>query len=285
MESRVQTVLEPLRISCTWPVYRATAPDGRAVFVKVAPRDRIERTKAFLAVADDCPTLPKLVPLDIPELAGRDYICLEWMDAERVNAEDMTDAQADGLLAGYLELSSVMVRATGGMIMPPPPEETCERLYDDVAGYARRHPLVGRLIAPLVEIPEPERTYCGRATVTIHGDLQPKNYGFRGDRLAAVFDIDGLTKGLACEDLAYAFTERCRRAELSAAKRRRLADLFLRVVRASPWPKGDWLFAVNRDRLRIAARRVASHPRSPLTAFDIARRDRPLRRLAELLRD
>ena len=273
--------MEALRISCTWPVYRASGPGGRALFVKVAPRDRIERTKAFLSVAGDCPFLPKVVPFEIPELAGKDYICLEWMDADRVNAEDMTDAQADSLLAGYLELSSAMARATSGMVVPPPAEETCERLYADVAGYARRHPLVGRLLAPLVGIPEPERTYGGRATVTIHGDLQPKNYGFRGDSLAAVFDVDGLTKGLACEDLAYAFTERCRRAELSAAKRRRLADLFLRLVRSSPWPKGEWLFAVNRDRLRIAARRVASHPVSPITAFDIARRDRPLCWLAE----
>ena len=171
------------------------------------------------------------------------------------------------------------------IISPPPAEETCERLYADVAGYAKRHPLVGCLVAPLVGIPETERTYGGRATVTIHGDLQPKNYGFRGDSLAAVFDIDGITKGLACEDLAYAFTERCRRAELTDAKRRRLADLFLRLVRNSPWPKDEWRIAVNRDRLRIAARRVASHPHSPLTAFDIARRDRPLRWLAEMLDD
>ena len=277
------TRLEPMRAGCTWPVYRAAAPDGRPVFVKVAPRDRVERTKAFLKVAADCPLLPKVVDFDIPELAGRDYVCLEWMDAERVNAEDMTDAQADSLLAGYLGLSSVMARATD--VMPPPAEETCERLYADVAGYAKRHPIVGRLVAPLVGIPETERTYGGRATVTIHGDLQPKNYGFRGDSLAAVFDIDGITKGLACEDLAYAFTERCRRAELSDAKRRRLADLFLRLVRNSPWPKDEWRIAVNRDRLRIAARRVASHPHSPLTAFDIARRDRPLRWLAEMLDD
>ena len=240
-----------MRAGCTWPVYRAAAPDGRPVFVKVAPRDRVERTKAFLKVAADCPLLPKVVDFDIPELAGRDYVCLEWMDAGRVNAEDMTDAQADSLLAGY----------------------------------AKRHPLVGCLVAPLVGIPETERTYGGRATVTIHGDLQPKNYGFRGDSLAAVFDIDGITKGLACEDLAYAFTERCRRAELTDAKRRRLADLFLRLVRNSPWPKDEWRIAVNRDRLRIAARRVASHPHSPLTAFDIARRDRPLRWLAEMLDD
>ena len=277
------TSLEPIRIGCTWPVYRATAPDGRALFVKLAPRDRIERTKAFLSLAADCPILPKVVPFDIPELAGRDYICLEWMEAERVNAEDMSDAQADSLLAGYLELSSVMARATD--VMQPPAEETCERLYADVAGYAKRHPVVGRLMCHLVDIPEAERTYGGRATATIHGDLQPKNYGFLGDGLAAVFDVDGLTRGLACEDLAYAFTERCRRAELTTAKRRRLTELFLRLVRNSPWPRGEWLFAVNRDRLRIAARRVASHPHSPLTAFDIARRDRPLRRLAEALED
>ena len=274
--------LEPIRIGCTWPVYRATAPGGRPLFVKVAPRDRIGRAKAFLSLADDCPLLPKVVPFEIPELADKDYICLEWVDAVRVNAEDMSDAQADSLLAGYLELLSAMARATD--VMSSPAEETCERLYAAVAGYAKRHMIVGRLMAPLVDIPASERTYGGRATATIHGDFQPKNYGFRGDSLAAVFDVDGLTKGLPCEDLAYAFTERCRRAELSAAKRKRLVELFLRIVQNSPWTKDEWLFAVNRDRLRIAARRVASHPDSPITAFDIARRDRHLGRLAEELR-
>ena len=275
--------LEPLDVGCTWPVYRATADDGRALFVKVAPRDSIERARDFLSRAADVTFLPKVVDADIPELAGRDYICLEWIEAERVNAEDMTDAQAANFLDGCIRLSGALQRAVD--VMPQPEEETPERLYAAVAGYARRHSLVGRLVAPLVGIPESERSYCGRPLVTVHGDLQPKNYGFRSEALAAVFDIDGLTSGFACEDAAYAFTERCRRAELAPEKRARLVELFLRMVRRSPWPKEEWVVAVNRDRLRIAARRIESHPRSPLTAFDIARRDRPLRQLAEALRD
>ena len=273
--------LEPVRVRCRWPVFRAVSPGCAAAFVKLTERAFAERTLALLAVAEDCPFFPRP---QLPEafcFDGLYVVCLEWKDAVCVNAENMTEGQFASFAAACRALPDVLGRFGGAL--RPIGEDAPERQYGALAEYASRHPLAGMMLKPLLSIPESARTYGGRACVTIHGDFQPRNYGFDGDRFAAIFDFDALTTGLACEDAAYAFAERARRAELSAAARRRLEEMFARLVATSPWPREDWRIAVSHARLRIAARRLEKHPDSVFVAFDIARRDRPLQRLDAIL--
>ena len=273
--------LAPIGVACAWPVFRAQAADGAPLFVKLADPARARQTRAFLTSVPAAPFLPQVILSEPLEFDGHDVLVLEWKEAKCVNAEDMSDAQFASFVDGCRRLSSVLFAYRGEL--RPVGEDDPELQHAQLAAYAERHPLVGRLLRPLLDVPEARRTYGSRARATIHGDFQPKNYGFDGERFAAVFDFDALTTGLACEDAAYAFTERARRAELSAEKRRRLTELFLRFVGSSPWSKDEWLVAVNHARLRIAARRLDRHPDSPFVAFDIARRDRPLRKLAAAL--
>ena len=279
----VSVDLRPLDVQCAWPVYRAEAIGCAPVFVKVTAPSAAERTLAFLESAGDCPFLPKALVSEPLELDGQAVLCLEWLESARVNAEDMTEAQLGSFEEGCRALSALLGRYRGP-ITPLGEENSPGGNYAALGRYAKRHPVMARLLTSLLDIPESERDYGDRELAIIHGDLQPKNYGFDGDRLAAVYDTDDLTEGLACEDACYAFTERARRSELSAAKRRRLTDLFLRLVELSPWPKDEWVIAVNRSRLRIAARRLEKRPDSVFIAFDIARRDRPLRLLAAALK-
>ena len=275
--------LEPVDVKCAWPVYRATAAGRAPMFVKVTARDAAERSLGFLKSAAGCPFLPRPVCDEAFDYDGFVVLCLEWKDSVRVDAENMTEGQLGSFAAGCRMLSDALSRYPGP-VASPAAEDSPDGEYEILRRYAERHPLAGRLLRPLVSIPAAERSYGERPLVTVHGDLQPKNYGFDGDRLAAVYDTDDLTKGLACEDAAYAFTERARRSELSAAARRRLAELFLRLVGLSAWPQDEWLVAVNHSRLRIAARRLEKHPDSVFVALDIARRDRPLRALVAALK-
>ena len=275
--------LAPIDVKCAWPVFKVTAYGREAMFVKLTSREAADRALEFLESAD-CPLLPKPLLDGHPDFGDCAVLCLEWKESVRVNAEDMTDSQLVGFLAGCVTLSKVL-SGYRGTVTPLAEEDSPRGQYERLQRYALRHRLAGRLIRPLLEMAEAERLYGDRPLVTIHGDLQPKNYGFDGDRLAAVYDTDDLTEGLACEDAAYAFTERARHSELSAAKRRRLAELFLRMVELSPWPKDEWLIAVNHSRLRIAARRLEKRPDSIFVAFDIARRDKPLRLLADALKE
>lgn len=271
----------PIDVACAWQVFKVTSPDGAPLFVKLADPARARQTRMFLTSVSAAPFLPQVV-LDEPlAFDGYDLLVLDWMESTCVNAEDMSDAQFAAFADGCRSLSSVLAAYRGEL--RPVGEDDPDLQWSRLSAYAVRHPLAGRLLRPLLEIPVERRSYGSRALVTIHGDFQPRNYGFRGERFAAVFDFDALTTGLACEDAVYAFTERARRAELAAAKRRRLTELFLRLVGMSPWPKDEWFVAVNHARLRIAARRLDKHPDLPFVALDIAQRDRPLRRLAVAL--
>lgn len=273
-------VLSALDVGCRWPVFRGEAPGCEPVFVKLCPPEDARRALRFLTAVGASRLLPRAVLSEALDFRGQAVLCLEWKSAERVNAEDMTDAQADGFLAGCVELSELLARNPDVRIRP---EDDPSHQYAELAAYARRHSFLARLIAPLIGIPEDVRTYGDRRLVPIHGDLQPRNYGFDGNRLAAVFDFEALTMGLKCEDATYAFCERLRKSELSASSRRRLVRLFARMAERSPWPRDEWRIAVNHCRLRIAARRLENHPDSAFIVVDIARRDRPLRLLADVL--
>ncbi|MBO7721250.1 MAG: hypothetical protein J6T01_02485 [Kiritimatiellae bacterium] len=276
--------LTPVHAHCAWPVFKGIAEGTTPVFVKLTERDAAERSLAFLAAASGvCPFLPKPVMKEALEFEGLAAICTEWKEAVHVNAEDMTEGQLGAFAEGCRLLAKALSEYRG-RIVPLSDEDSPARQYDELRCYSLRHPIAGRLIRPLLEIPERERSYGGRRLTAVHGDLQPRNYGFDGDRFAAVFDTDDITEGIACEDPAYAFTERVRRAELSAQSRRRLADMFCRMAEMSPWPKEDWIFALNRARLRIAARRLARHPDAAFVAFDIRRRDAPLRNFSDCVR-
>ena len=279
----VAVELVPLDVGCAWPVYRATAIGREPMLVKVTERAAAERTLEFLAASEGCPFLPRPILADAPDFEGHAVLCLEWKASERVNAEDMTEGQLGSFAEGCRTLSEALARHRGP-ITPLAEADSPRGQYAMLRDYAGRHPVMARLLRPLLDLPEAEREYGACELAIIHGDLQPKNYGFDGDRLAAIYDTDDLTTGLACEDAAYAFTERARRSELSAVKRRRLTELFLRFVELSPWPKDEWLIAVNHSRLRIAARRLEKRPDSMFIAVDIARRDKPLRLLIEALR-
>ena len=274
--------LAPLGIPCTWPVFRAVTADGRAMFVKVTEKAAAERTLACLGSAGDCPLLPRpIIPeaLDFGEFA---VLCLDWRETRRVEPERMTEAQFLSFVEGLRCLSEAL-KSYSGPFSDYAEEDSPESYYDALVRYAARHPLSSRLLKSLLVLPERMRSCAGRELVPIHGDFQSGNYGFDGDRLAAVFDVDDIVPGLPCEDATYAFTERLRHSELTDDERRRIIDLFLRMVGMLPWPLEDWQFAVSHARLRIAARRLLRHPRLPFIVLDVLRRDRPLRLLAEAL--
>ncbi len=271
--------LKPLSVSCAWPVFRGVTDAGEQLFVKLSCRESAEKTLSLLLAAQGCPLMPKPRLPELLDFGGRTVLCIEWKRARRVDAEDMTDLQASSFLAGCRELSGVLNAHCGDIPLNEEDSPDCQ--YAVIADWAAKHPFQARLIRPILSIPEAERSYRGRSLVTIHGDFQELNYGFDGDCLSTVFDFESMTRGLACEDATYAFTERARRSELSARARRRLTELFLSMARQSPWPPDEWLIALNHARLRIASRRLTKSPRSPFIALDVVRRDSPLRHLVE----
>lgn len=267
--------LGDIPVGCSWPVFSARIPKVGKVFVKIGLKRQISRIYSFLKSAGPCRLLP--VPVSSGPLALGDHFvaCLSWQTGERIDAERMSEAQADGFIRGCVELSECLQKA-GDVVKLTEAEESPGKIADIFEMYRSRHRFVRGAMNGLASIVPMVRNLGGFRIGVIHGDFQPRNYGFDGDEMSAVFDFDDLTESLPCADAAYAFVERARRQELSAADRHRLMANFRIAMKGAPWSRDEWQTAISFYRLRIAARRLVKHMRSPLVALDVWRRDRLL---------
>lgn len=274
--------LVPLAVKCTYPVFCGEADGVAPVFVKVGTREEWVRTASLLREIGDCGFFSRFLT-DAPiEYNGSAVFVMEWRESRIVFPEGMSDRQAENFVAGCVKLSAALQKATDFIPIATAPLAP-ERLYDDISRYVVRHPLAGRLLKDLLDIPAAERTFGSRPLSVIHGDFHAKNFGFAGDELAAVFDFDKLTGGLACGDLVNALVERFSCLGLSAAVRRRLAERTRFILRRVPWPREEMVISCNAIRLQFAARRILKHPGSAWVAFDVLRRDRRIREFLSCL--
>ena len=164
-----------------------------------------------------------------------------------------------------------------------PSADSPERLFADVCAYIRRHPIAGRLLKTLAEIPAASRTFGNRPRFVVHGDFHAKNFGFCGETFSGVFDFDKLTLGLACGDMTNALVERFSCLGLSSSARERLRAATRRILARAPWPREEFVISANVLRLWFAARRLRKHPRSAWVALDVLRRDRKIREFLRCL--
>jgi len=273
--------LTPLNVRCTYPVFRGETADGQSVFVKIGTSEEWHRTARLLRDAS-CALMPRLL-LETPlEYDGHAVFVMEWREASVVFPEDMSDAQVDGFVRGCLDLSHALQRTRSFVPIADSPLGP-ERLHAVVTSYMRRHPLAGRLLRGLADIPAADRTFGGRPLFVLHGDFHSKNFGFSGDELVRVIDFDRLTQGLACGDLVNALVERFSCLHLSAAVRRRLCERTRRILSRVPWSRGELSVVCNILRLGFAARRLDKHPDSAWVALDVLRRDRRIRLFLDCL--
>lgn len=267
-----------LSVKCTYPVFRAEAEGCPPVFVKVGLREEWERMDRVLRALGETGLVARMLT-DEP-VAYRDQVVfvMSWADGMTVFPEYMTDRQVESLLAGYARLSQALQRVTDFVRLEGSARDP-ERLYSVVAGYARRHPWCARAFSDLLSVPSERRTFGSRPRVVIHGDFHAKNFAFRGDAFACVFDFGEVCEGLPCGDLVNALVERYSCLSLDAARRRRLRERTRVFLSRMPWPADEIEIAVNVLRLAFAARRIEKHPDSPWVALDVERRDRRIREI------
>ena len=282
--------LRRLSARSTYPVFKGEADGAPPVFVKLGRADEWRRTANLFRDVGDFDLFARLMTEARIEFRGQSVFVTEWRDTRILYPEDMSDLQADDFTDACVRLSEALRNAkdfvplgtvSGGegstLGMPP------EAFYEEIVRYVKRHPLAGRLLRDLTAIPVAERTYASRTLSVIHGDFHSKNFGFSGDRLAAVFDFEGLTQGLACGSLVNALVERYSLLSMPAAKRRRLDEVARRIFARQPWPREELAVVANVLRLQYAARRIRKHPASAWVAFDVLRRDRRIRRIFDII--
>ena len=249
----------PLSVGCAAEVYRASLANGQSVFVKVVPDAgawKLCQTIAF-AASHPHPAVPQVLTTSPARWsAGKLAIVTEWRDGRHVLAEDLSDAEAHSLVAAY--------KAVFAQPLPSPAP--------------------GSAASPYAAIVEEASLYLADCTSwdlprihLIHGDLQYRNIAFHpsSPSVAAFFDFDGVRPGHAAEDLVFAITDRWRKS-ISPSARERLWRVLGIFMASMPFPRETWIKAVNSQRLRVVAKRLAKHPFSPIARLDAIRRDRPL---------
>lgn len=266
--------LTPLKVKCTYPVFKGEAEGASPVFVKVGTPEEWTRTRDLLMAIGDCRFFSRLVTEEPIGYRGYAVFVMEWMESRIVFPEDMNPRQIESFVAGCMKLGDALRRGAQGIARLA--GGTPEELYGDIAQYVARHSFAGRLLKELVAIPMVERTYGNRPLAICHGDFHAKNFGFSGDEFAVVYDFDKLTEGLKCSDLVNALMERFSCLGLSRTERERLWDVTRRIVAAVPWPREELVIAANVVRLQFAVRRIRKHPDSAWVALDVWRRDRAL---------
>ena len=273
--------LTPIKVKCTYPVFKGETDGAAPVFVKVGTWEEWTRTRDLLKAIGDCGFFSRLVTEAPIDYRGHAVFAMEWKESRVVFPEDMNSRQVESFVAGCVKLGEALQGACGALGTTPP--ATPEGLYGEIVQYFTRHPTAGRLLKGLVSIPEGERTYGARPLAVCHGDFHAKNFGFAGDEFAAVYDFDKLTEGLGCGDLVNALCERFSCLHLSRAARRRLKDVARRILARTPWPRDELVVACNVVRLQFAVGRIRKHPGSAWVAFDVWRRDRAIREILSCL--
>lgn len=278
----IRYTLTPLAVKCTYPVFRGEAEGKADVFVKIGTKEEWNKTAALLRDLGECAFFSSFLSDRPLEYAGYAVFVMTWREAKCVRPEDMNDRQLQSFASACVSISAALQRARDYVALERSPNDP-DRLYETVKTYVRRHPIAGKLLAALVELPAAERSYSGHELKVMHGDFHAKNFGFDGDEFAALYDFDKLTQGLGCSDFMNALVERFSSHSLSSAARARLKAATRKLVALVPWTREELVIGTNAVRLWFAARRLAKHPSSAWVAFDVCRRDRKIREILECI--
>ena len=270
--------LERLQSNCVSKAYRATLPDGRVLFTKLAKVDSA-KTRAFLRAAPSSPILPESIEAGAFPLDGRWVSTYVWRESEHVPLERMNDAQFEAFWTAYRQLQPLLQKAP-----VVDPRIDCEALMDGIRAYAARFPLCGRLLAPLLSLRREDYVHSAATPeVTIHGDFHVGNFGFAGDAFAYFCDFDLMARGAEVDDLAFLVAERMKRFDMGRKGFVRLGERLRRLVARAGRPVDEWRVALNILRVRAAARLISRHPDRRRTVLNVLSRDRRLRKLLRIL--
>ena len=272
--------LERLQSNCVSKAYRATLPDGRMLFTKLAKVDSA-KTRAFLRAAPPSPILPEPIEAGAFRMDGRWVSTYVWRESEHVPMERMNDAQFEAFWTACRQLQPLLQRAP-----VVDPRIDCAALMDGIRAYAARFPLCGRLLAPLLSLRREDYVHSEKTPeVTIHGDFHVGNFGFTGDEFAYFCDFDLMARGAEVDDFAFLFAERMKRFDMGRKGFVRLGERLRQLVARAGRPVAEWRVALNILRVRAAARLISRHPDRRRTVLNVLSRDRRLRKLLRLLRD
>jgi hypothetical protein len=277
--------LKPLKFKCTYPVFRgSTETEKYAAFIKVATKEEWMRTLTVLREVGDNDLLPTLLTEQFIPYGDYAVIVLKWKAGYVTQLDEMTERQVGGLVYGCFHLNEILRKAKHftpmlGSLRDP------DVAWKVVTDYAARHPIAARPLRDLLSLPPDVRRYYGRELTIVHGDFHARNYAFLGGKLASVYDFDKLTQDLSCGDLIQTLVYRFSELNLTRAQRQKLWAVTRKIFTCTSYTREDMVTMAHIWRLRFAAHRIRKHPDSWWVGYDIARRDRRIVELVNIITD
>lgn len=275
--SKIDLTLTRLPIGCAAWVFRA---DPGPFFVKACPIQYAEGARDAIACLNefrDMPFVSRSI-VDGPLFFEETVVMVQsWQEGQNILVPLLSNAQIESLVSAYKSLQTRLCSGKFKLAKTRDPEV----FYEQIVGAINRNGIFGRILSYIKDIPYEARVYGDK--VVIHGDFQYRNFGFTGDKLSAFFDLETLRLGSPVEDLLYLITDCYRKKGLSPSKRRRVEEILKLVIRLYGYPREEWMRALNILRLRVVAKRVSKHGWNPIVMIDAYQRDKPFRRLANII--
>lgn len=234
------------------------ASDGLPFVVKCVPpakRASYDHTQFQLKALAGTKAVARLFPDGLCRFDGYDVMYLSWCEGERLFPDELTDTQADLLLTDYLSFSAVLQRSRPNI--PP----------DDIVGMRQRtlpycRGLWAKRIRRLLETELKADRLALRPELTriIHGDFHHGNFLFKDGRVSGFFDFENVTLGYPTEDLiryVVCASEHLRWYE--QYRKRRILEIFRRMVERAPYSATEWETAINRLLMSKIARKAENY--------------------------
>lgn len=251
----------------------AAQPDsGERFVVKCAPRERTAEFRRLVVHLDELDGTVAVRHVHRRALAVFSHyniVCLSWCKGVRLSPDRLSRDGMRHFLDEYLRFSESLQR-TSAILPPMDPRENMRHVQDWFHG-----PLADRFKAEIRDLMDPDDlTYRPSALKVIHGDFHHGNFLFADGRLSGIFDLEEFRYGYPAEDIVRYFvcaSEHLRWFEV--LRRRRIREAFAETVRYLPYPRHEWMVAINGLHLRMLESR-AERGYGPLGTIDLRRKSR-----------
>lgn len=272
-------VLSRLPVGCTMKVYRLTVDGGPTWFCKrTKVSTEIER---FLLALPDSSVLVPFVGKEHKEFKGDIVLIQEWCELKRIAVIDMDDTQFAAFLSSAKELFEILKKMDGGS---PPNDE--KLWWNTVSEYVSRHPIAGKVFGGLLKQGIGAYAYPNAKDLKLtHGDFHTDNFGFDDKGHVVFLDFDLILKALPTEDLTHLIVNGARHGRLVFDKkaRNKLLRRYREMVEFFDFPRSEWRLALNRERLKVAAKMIDQKGDTVKSAREFLRRDWTVRKMYEVI--
>jgi len=250
----------------------AQPAEGERFVVKCSPWPGLGgplRLAAHLKELDGSRAIRRVYPQAAVKFSHYAMFCLSLCEGERKMPDELSMDELHEFLREYLSFSNALQK-TSRILPAMEPRLNMQHVQEMLHG-----PLADRLKAETARKMAPEDLVYRQAAIkVIHGDFHHGNFLFKEGRLSGIFDLEEFRFGYPAEDIVRYFV--CAFEHLrwyASARKRAIVRAFEEAVRFLPYPRHEWMLAIDGLQLRMMESK-AERGYGPFGTLDLRRKGR-----------